>query len=233
MSDELSPKARELIREARAALQPSSADRQRVRAALGARIPPSPGLESNVTAGAASAPRPLWPFLSAAGLGLGVVVVGAVLSRSEPAVAPAPMTSATVRTAAPARSTPSPEPAMDPVVPQDAVPSPRSVSAPVLSGRRAPDRLAEEVAILSLAAKELRAGRAGAALAALNDHQARFPVGLLAQERRAAKTEALCTLGRFAEARAELAKIFRASPQSPLGARARAYCRARSADFEK
>jgi TolA-binding protein len=100
-----------------------------------------------------------------------------------------------------------------------------AVPAPSVQSRH--DRLAEEVAILSQAAKDLRAGRAANALSALNEHQKKFPNGLLAQERRAARAEALCSLGRYTEAQSELATLSRTAPQSPLTLQAQARCQAR------
>jgi hypothetical protein len=100
-------------------------------------------------------------------------------------------------------------------------------AAPSAPSKRA-DRLAAEVSILSQAAKDLRAGRAADALSALNEHQKKFPGGLLTQERRAARAEALCSLGRFSEAQTELSILGR-SAESPLLVRARERCKARSA----
>jgi TolA-binding protein len=80
---------------------------------------------------------------------------------------------------------------------------------------------------LSQAAKDLRAGHAATALSALNEHQKKFPSGLLTQERRAARAEALCSLGRFAEAETELSTLVRTAPQSPLTVRAQQRCKAR------
>jgi hypothetical protein len=104
-------------------------------------------------------------------------------------------------------------------------------STPSLRSRRAPDRLAEEVEILGRAASALGAGRSAEGLEALNEHQTQFPNGALAEERRAAKVEALCSLGRFPEAQSELVKLERTSPQSPISSRARQLCKARSPTF--
>jgi predicted Zn-dependent protease len=87
--------------------------------------------------------------------------------------------------------------------------------------------LAEEVAILARAAADLRGGRAQDALSALNEHQRKFPKGVLTQERRAARAQALCAVGRFSEARAELARLPKASPQA---IRAATFCDKRSAE---
>jgi hypothetical protein len=102
---------------------------------------------------------------------------------------------------------------------------PAVAATPSVLTRR--DRLAEEVSILSQAAKDLRAGNAAKALSALNEHQKKFPSGLLTQERRAARAEALCSLGRFGEADAELSTLVRTAPQSPLTVRAQQRCKAR------
>ena len=79
----------------------------------------------------------------------------------------------------------------------------------------------KRVAILSRASAELRSGRPAAALAALADHQKRFPSGVLAEERTGARIQALCALGRTTEAKAELARLARTSPSSPYESRAR------------
>jgi TolA-binding protein len=92
--------------------------------------------------------------------------------------------------------------------------------------RRPKDHLAQEVALLSRATSALRAGRAADALKTLNEHQRQFPRGMLAQERRGARAQALCALGRRQEAQADLATLARTAPQSPQAARARQACEA-------
>jgi hypothetical protein len=81
------------------------------------------------------------------------------------------------------------------------------------------------VVLLSRATTALRAGRAVEALKALDEHQSRFPRGALGEERRAAKAQALCSLGRMSEGRAELARL---APESPALARAKQVCDSRS-----
>ena len=100
--------------------------------------------------------------------------------------------------------------------PSSAAPSSRAASA-----RPRQDRLAQEVAILSRATSALRAGRAEEALRVLNEHQREFPNGVLGEERRAAKAQALCSLGRVAEGKAELARL---APQSVAARRAAKVC---------
>jgi len=88
------------------------------------------------------------------------------------------------------------------------------------------DRLAQEVAILSRAAGYLEAGRPSDALRAIDEHQRKFPNGVLKEERYAARVQALCALGRRDEAAAELAHLSRLAPDSPQVARARQSCAA-------
>ena len=86
------------------------------------------------------------------------------------------------------------------------------------------DPLAEEVAILSKATSALRAGSPTEGLRLLDEHQRRFPKGRLAEERRAARIQALCALGKLSAAEAELARLAQSSPRSPHLARAQRAC---------
>jgi hypothetical protein len=61
----------------------------------------------------------------------------------------------------------------------------------------------------------------------LDEHQRRFPSGALSEERRAAKAQALCLLGRVDEGRAELARL---APRSPAAATAQQVCDGAAAD---
>lgn len=215
---ELSPQGQALLRATRAALRPRASDKERVLASLRDRIG-APGAGGAAKA-AAHTSRTLWTAAGAAFVGVGGVVALGLSSLSTPAKAPslAPAISARV---APVAAVAPPVEAESTAAPLPAPPTPS-----VLSRR---DRLAEEVAILSQAAKDLRAGRAASALNALNEHQKKFPSGLLTLERRAARAEALCSLGRFLEADAELATLVRTSPQSPLTVRAQQRCKTRPA----
>lgn len=122
--------------------------------------------------------------------------------------------------AAPPKETPS----VESPAPASAFVGGEPTSAPP---RRAPrDRLAQEVAILSRAAKFLEAGRAADALRAIDEHQRKFPNGALQEERYAARVQALCALGRREEAVGELARLSRLAPDSPHVARARQSCAA-------
>ncbi len=83
------------------------------------------------------------------------------------------------------------------------------------------DRLAEEVALLSRAETALHSGHAAVALQVLSEHERKFRDGLLAEERIAARIQALCALGRKAEADAQLARL---SPKSLHGELSRQAC---------
>lgn len=218
---ELSPRGQALLHASRAALRPNATDRERVLASLREQLGTVAG--SAALQAGAQASHALWAVGALALMGVGGAVAMALTSdptHGSPAPSPA-----VVSSSAPTTSMPEPTLAMQPApVPAPASTAMASSSAP---SRRA-DRLAEEVAILSQAAKDLRAGRAADALGALNEHQKKFPGGLLTQERRAARAEALCSLGRFAEAQSELSVLGRSAAASPLLVRARERCQARS-----
>lgn len=231
----LSPKARALVQDARSALRAQPADRERVEAALRARLgpsalPPETGVGSLVG-------RASWHAGSGAVIGavIGVALVGGALwlalrpvasppvprASVQPASAPAAVAAPSVpRESASGASTPAESPADSPMV----------ASARSAPPARATDGLAEEVALLSRATSALRSGRATEALKALDEHQRRFPSGALSEERRAAKAQALCSLGRVREGRAELGHL---APQSPAAARAKQGCDSVSAAAER
>lgn len=222
----LGPEAQALIAAGRGALRPTEADRQRVLEALRARIAAGelPGPAPSPAAGSSAA---TWPLLS--GVLAGAALLGGLAfyfasSAPQPA-APAPSvaaSSAAVPIATAIEPAPLPPPAPE-------LPSASNVAPlrPSAENRSAPSRpatssLAEEVALLSRAETELHAHRFGSALRLLNEYERRFPRGVLVQEDVAAKVQALCGLGRVAEAQVELARL---APGSPHASRARAACR--------
>ncbi len=97
-------------------------------------------------------------------------------------------------------------------------------NAPPVASHHARDKLAEEVALLSRAETALHNGKPAAALEILNEHERKFGNGLLAEERIAARVQALCALGRTAAADAQLALL---SPKSLHGEVSRGACDAR------
>jgi hypothetical protein len=188
---------------------------------LGASVAVTAASATAATA-AAAAPAKVAPLLKLSALLVGAGVVGGglyfTLSPAQPA---AKVDAPTV--VQPAPSPPAPvERATESVTPteQQTAPTEKRSSAP----SRSADSLAQEVAILSRAGSELHAGRPAAALQALDEHRRRFPGGVLAQERTAARIQALCALGRKTEAESELGRLARTSPNSPLEARARKAC---------
>jgi Flp pilus assembly protein TadD len=119
-------------------------------------------------------------------------------------------------------------------IPEPLAPTPSAIIASSSSSRpvdtqkvlpRSRDGLAEEVALLSRAETELRAGRPAKALSALSEHQRKFPRGALAEERAAARIQALCALGRTDDANAQLRQLLHLSPNSAHEGRARQACR--------
>jgi len=220
---DLSSRAAALVRAGRGAMRPSAADRERVSAALRACLGDG-ALPLEVGASTSLFYRSGWTKVCAVGAALGIVGGAAFLmlrgSGSAQSLVP--------------RAAEVSEPRLEatqPVVPPRATASlsvePKAgleastASEPV---RRPSDRLAQEVAILSRATSELHAGRAASALRAIDEHQRKFPSGLLADERPAARVQALCALGRRAEPAPELERLTRRAPQSPNTLRAKKLC---------
>lgn len=225
----LGPKASAVVEAGRGPLRGTDVDLERIEAALRARLGADvlpPDLATPV-----AARHIAWRIVSPA---VGVCVIGGALffalrpgSKPTPpqaihtqlATAPAITGSATNTGSASAPSA-VPEPAE---LPAEAPASARSVAtaAKTSSARPEQDPLTQEVALLSRATTALSNGRIAEALKALDEHQRLFPNGVLSEERRAAKAQALCSSGRVAEGRAQLARI---SPGSPAGKRARQVC---------
>ena len=222
----LSPKAQAVIQSGREGLRPTVAERERIEAVLDA---------SALAPVQAPLPRTS-PWRLVASLAVGFALVGGgglFLARSHtPPPAPAARAPATFATPvmppAPAASvTAQVEP---PLAPPDPVPVPApsapadSASGAALPGQapaRAGNGLSQEIALLSRAASALRAGRAAEALQVINEHQRKFPNGVLSVERRAVRAQALCSLKRVAEGRAELARL---AHNLPAAARAKQIC---------
>jgi hypothetical protein len=220
---DLTPEAKELVHQARSAFRPSDADRERVFQALlpqigaGAALGATPSLLERLR-------QASWLKVSGAVVGLGAA--GGLFLAFGPADEPKPAAPATTSPIAANAETPRPDMATipTPVAPPVLAPPEGKPEARVQQPVTRADRLAAEVAILSRAGTELHNGRAAAALQTLEEHQRKFPSGLLAQERASARIQALCALGRVKEADAELTRLSRLSPQSPHEARAREAC---------
>ena len=91
----------------------------------------------------------------------------------------------------------------------------------------ASDRLAAETAALRTAQQTMRAGRPAEALALLDQQDALYPAGALAQERAAARVLALCQLGNVAAGRTAARAFEQQWPRSPLLGRVRTACEVR------
>ena len=105
----------------------------------------------------------------------------------------------------------------------------RSVPA-VVAPTNVEDPLTAEVALLRTAQGALRNHDGARALEALDTHARRFPDGVLAEERAAARVFALCELGRSAEARSAKASFLSLHPSSPTAERVRKACGPGSGD---
>ena len=232
----LSPKARALIRANREARRPTAADRERVAEALRARL------------GAAVLPldtppgKPLMMSGSrrrlAAICGLCVACSVLLLARRPETAsratlqirdtaaeeAPAASAFATAPTTMPSAAAAAAAAAVETSV------TTREKIAPIASQHTrlkaalaapAEDTLSQELVLLTRATSQLSSGQATAALAALDEHQRRFPHGILSDERNAAKGRALCSLHRFDEGRAALALL---ATGTPFAARVKEEC---------
>jgi hypothetical protein len=240
MSDlsDLSLDGKALVKAARQADRPSAADRERVLAALQAHLGDAAVLSSGLAQAPAGPGVSRWPFLKWGWVGSTVLAAGALwlvprISQHDQKAMPAPSASAsaqnapTVTTSEPqtaAAASSAPEVAAGPSALVAAASSSRSVETQKGSPR-VRDGLTEEVALLSRAETELRAGRPAKALVALAEHQRKFPRGALAEERTAARIQALCALGRSDEANAQLRQLRHISPNSAHEERARQACR--------
>lgn len=228
----LSPEASEIVAAGRSALRPMSADRDRIEAVLRERLGAAalpPQIQPQIQATPNAARGFGWRFLAPTA---GVCVLGGLIflaSRSTPApnaIAQRKSSDAgaQVALAASANSTASVSPSEETPVEPSSAESESSATVLVPSSntvlpRR--DRLELEVALLSRATSALGAGRFGDALNAVNQHQREFPNGLLTEERRAAKAQALCSLGRVVEGRAQLSHL---ATRSPVASRAKQVC---------
>jgi hypothetical protein len=213
----LSPKARAVIESGRDGLRPTAAERERIEGVLDASAPTPLG-----------APRLRtipWRLVAPLGVGFALVAGAALFLAQSRAPLPAPpVRNPTAASAsAPVNVVVEPPTALREPAPA-ASPSPQSASRAPLprpASSQPEDGLTQEIALLSRAASALRAGRAGDALQVINEHQRKFPNGVLIVERRAVKAQALCSLKRVAEGRAELAQL---ALNAPAAARAKQIC---------
>ena len=264
----LTPDDEALLRQARLGLEPTGADRVRIKrkiatrlvlGAAGAALAASTSTaEASVAAatGVATAAKLLGGLLVVGGLvstgalvlrgshqhramattRAGVVVTApasaggpeapAALLRAAPSATPAPATP--VPPAPPAA--PAAMPAARRAVTRAQIPSAASASPERSESESAPlsgpTTVAAETELLREADASLRAGNGARALTLLNEHAARFPSGILVEEREAERVAVLCALGRSAEARESATAFLRDHARSPLSVRVRGSCAA-------
>lgn len=219
----LSPLGREIVRAGQRAFRPTEADRARLLGALRSQLGEAalPADMTSVASAVATTPTIL-PMVSAVVMGVGLISGALFYTLRSRA---GDQNHATRAEATPIVEVAASAPVEQPVaVPELPVVNVREPSPPVAASAPRPhDRLTAEVAILSRATRELRAGRPAEALVALDEYQSKFAKGLLGEEQRAARAQALCALGRFDEAKVKLASL---TPRSALAARASQFCEA-------
>jgi len=224
----LSPELTEFVQVSRSALRPTEADSARILEALRAQVGDAAVVGADAAQGAASLASTSFllgkgSLLSLVGLAmLGGIWFFATHSRratlretngATSAAATASVTIALAPSSTASNTQLSPEPAASEVAAVANLSSDGDKSRPAAS-HHVHDRLAEEVAIIARAEAALRSGRPAVALDVLNEHERKFGNGLLAEERIAARAQALCALGRTAEAQAQLTQL---SPNSLHG----------------
>jgi hypothetical protein len=244
----LSSEARALLRAARSVDDPTDDDSHRVRASVMSKVGAvGVGAAIGVTTSAfsfakvglyfGSAAGKLTAILLIAGLSAGTyaairshVAVNAVAVARGPSRSPnASVTSSLSSTIEPTKSAvrESPlasdahRPALAPAVPAKA----RASIAPrrAVHARRTDD-LEGEVLLLEGADAELRRGDTSAALARLAEHAAKYPSGVLADEREGVRAIALCRSGRLSEGKAAADRFLSPTRRSSLAARVRTAC---------
>jgi tetratricopeptide (TPR) repeat protein len=231
---EMSYEAYQLVDAGREAFRPTETDRARLMAAITGAATLSVGV-----AAAAGAQRSLGGILSMAHA-TRLLAVALPLTAAAGAYfwhdtgqppaevqAPAPLVERPAMVAA-KRAVPAPVAEAEAVEPPPSEPSPAIAperGGPVVGEAAKPgNEIRQEVALLSRAQAALSRGRPQEALEALAEHAARFPRGVLTEERAATRARTLCALGRRQEAEAELKRIERLNPTSAYLARARESC---------
>jgi len=215
MSD-LSPDLEKLTLAGRGASSPNNADFERVLGALQGRL--GAGVVGSAmvsTTGSIISGKAIAITVAGLALVLGGVTLyslgsPAVERSSSPAGPVANVVAAEESAISPRASAPNVESQVPAPQPSGLLAS-QVKNGPATAGAREPNRahdsLSEEVAILTRAETELHSGRAENALKLLNEHERKFAHGILAEERTAARIQALCALGRGTEANAQLARL--------------------------
>ena len=241
----MTPGARDLLDAAADGDDPSAADARRVRSKIATRIGVGAAAAGTATAGTKAAVAGKAAIGLAAKLALGLALAGTgvvalVLAERPATVNPAARALAPViahASAAPdvvptdvttptteARVEPAPPPVRRPAPVEHRRTAPSSV-APSPPPPPAVDAVTEEARLLRDAERALARNDAVTALARVDEHAARFPHGVLAEERQATRVFTLCALGFRDEARAAASSFLAASARSPLAGRVDRTCR--------
>jgi hypothetical protein len=235
--NEMSREASQLIHAGREAFRPTEADRARLMAAFTGAATLSVGI-----AAAAAGQRSLSAIFGMShaarllAIALPVAAAGGYwwhTNGQAPAQSPMvqPVQQPTAAIVAP-RSVPSPAPVAEaqPVEPSSeptAAVSPERGGSPVGEAAKPGNEIRQEVALLSKAQAALSRGRPQEALEALAEYSARFPRGVLTEERAATRARTLCALGRNQEAEVELKRMEKLNAASAYLARARESCKSK------
>lgn len=222
MTSELNKEAAELMKQGKSALKPAAADKARVLAALQARLPTASDAAASGTAETSATTS-----VGVKGVLLVTGVVAAVAAMIVVARQPsAPESSEQAPTAAEVAPLPTAVASLDAPA-ETVVVSPATTTvtstvaatpAPKTSRGDSPDRLAEEVALLTRAERAYHAGDLSRALSLVDQHRREFPRGTLGQERVHLRLQVLCGLGRVNDAKAEQARLERLAPgRAPSG----------------
>ena len=233
----LSPELKELVRAGKRAALPTEADSARILDGLRARLGDAAifGDGTAFALGTPTSPRFLTRKAFISGIA-GVTLLGGLLFfTAHNHRAASRESNAAARAAATIPAKPADPPRVVSAVPTSpqaeavgAVPAGSlGAAGPTETHSRASyhagDNLAAEVTLLSRAETALHSGRPAVALKLLDEHARKFRNGQLAEERVAARVQALCALGRTTEADAQLARL---SPMSLHGEPARQACTA-------
>lgn len=109
--------------------------------------------------------------------------------------------------------------------PQAAVtPEAPSRATEVVVTPKAPKTAASELALIDRAATSLRDQQPARALAALDEHLALYPAGLLRTERQGLRVLALCAAGRVEQGQREQTAFLSHASKTPLASRVRSAC---------
>jgi hypothetical protein len=234
---EMSREASQLIHAGREAFHPTEADRARLMAALTGAATLSVGAaaaaaqrSSSAIFGVSHAARLLAIALPVAAAGSywwhASVQPPAQQQLTLPVNRPPSITAPTPAPAA-AQQAEAEDQALQPPSEPGASVSPERSGSPAAESLKPGVEIRQEVALLSKAQAALSRGRPQEALQALAEHAARFPRGVLIEERAATRARTLCALGRTQEAEVELKRMERHNPASAYLARARESCKSR------